>query len=143
MRRLLVPLLLSLLVACAPPGPPPGGSIAQFESIDVSEGAGEAVKTGDRINVHYTGWLYDENAVDKHGEKFDSSVDRGTPFTFNVGASQVIRGWDVGVVGMKPGGKRTLMLPAEYGYGQRGAGGVIPPQASLVFDVELISIQPR
>lgn len=143
MRRLLAPLLLSLLAACSPPAPPAGGTIAEFQTVDVIEGDGEAVKAGDKISVHYTGWLYDENAADQHGQKFDSSVDRGTPFTFTIGAGQVIRGWDEGTVGMKPGGKRTLMVPSEYGYGARGAGGVIPPRASLVFDVELLSIQPR
>ncbi|MGV8959184.1 MAG: FKBP-type peptidyl-prolyl cis-trans isomerase [Stenotrophomonas sp.] len=143
MRRLLAPLLLSLLAACAPPGPPPGGTIAEFEKIDLTPGQGAEVVTGDKVSVHYTGWLYDEKAADKHGEKFDSSVDRGTPFTFNVGAGQVIRGWDEGVVGMKEGGRRTLMITPEYGYGARGAGGVIPPNASLVFDIELLKILPR
>lgn len=143
MRRLLAPLLLCLLAACSPPAPPAGGSIAELEKIDTAEGTGAEVKPGDKISVHYTGWLYDENAADKHGEKFDSSVDRGTPFIFTVGTTQVIRGWDEGVVGMKPGGKRTLMIPSRYGYGPRGAGGVIPPGASLVFDIELIQIQPR
>ena len=143
MRRLLAPLLLSLLAACSPPGPPPGGSIAQFEKIDTHAGEGREVQSGDTVSVHYTGWLYDENAADKHGRKFDSSVDRGTPFSFKVGGKQVIRGWDEGVAGMKEGGKRTLMLPPDYGYGARGAGGVIPGNASLVFDVEVLKIESR
>ena len=92
--------------------------------------------------MHYTGWIYDERTADKHGEKFDSSLDRGEPFAFNLGEKQVIRGWDEGVAGMKVGGKRTLMIPAEYGYGNRRTGP-IPAGSSLVFDVELLDVQPR
>ena len=147
MRRLpkflLVPALLSLLAAaCTPPGPPPGGSIAAFEKIDTQPGIGAEATPGSTIVVHYTGWVYDEKAADKHGEKFDSSVDRGEPFSFGLGKGQVIRGWDEGFAGMKVGGKRTLMIPAEYGYGASGAGP-IPPNASLVFDVELLDVKPR
>ena len=143
MRRLLIPLLLSLLAACTPPGPPPGGTIAEFQKLDTEVGTGAEAVPGTNVTVHYTGWLYDENAPDKHGQKFDSSLDRGEPFTFPLGGGRVIRGWDEGVAGMKVGGKRTLMIPAEYGYGARGAGGVIPPNASLVFDVELLGVAPR
>lgn len=143
MRRLLAPLLLTLLAACTPPGPPPGGTIAAFQTIDTVQGEGRQVQAGDTVSVHYTGWLYDEKAADKHGEKFDSSVDRNMPFSFKVGGKQVIRGWDEGVVGMHEGGKRTLMLPPDYAYGAGGAGGVIPPYASLVFDVEVLKIQSR
>lgn len=100
-------------------------------------GSGKEAVKGKLVEVHYTGWLY-ENEV--KGKKFDSSVDRGTPFKFNLGAGQVIRGWDEGVVGMKEGGKRTLIIPAELGYGTRGAPGVIPPNATLIFDVELIKV---
>lgn len=96
-------------------------------------GTGAETKKGDRVTVHYTGWLTD-------GTKFDSSVDRGQPFGFNLGAGEVIAGWDQGVAGMKVGGKRRLTIPADLGYGDRGAGGVIPPGATLVFDVELLSI---
>ncbi len=143
MRRLLVPLLLSLsIAACTPPGPPPGGSIATFERIDSVPGTGAEAIPGTKVTVHYTGWIYDERSADKHGEKFDSSLDRGEPFTFNLGEKQVIRGWDEGVAGMKTGGKRTLMIPADYGYGGRRAGP-IPPGSSLVFDVELLDVQPR
>ncbi len=92
--------------------------------------------------MHYTGWIYDENAADKHGAKFDSSLDRGEPFSFQLGQGRVIKGWDEGFAGMKVGGKRTLMIPAEYGYGAGGAGP-IPPNASLVFDVELLDVKPR
>jgi FKBP-type peptidyl-prolyl cis-trans isomerases 1 len=143
MRRLLIPLLLSLLAACTPPGPPPGGTIAEFQKLDTEVGSGAEAVPGTNVTVHYTGWLYDENAADRHGQKFDSSLDRGEPFTFPLGGGRVIRGWDEGVAGMKVGGKRTLMIPAEYGYGARGAGGVIPPHASLVFDVELLGVAPR
>lgn len=142
-KRLCLFLLLISPAACTPPGPPPGGTIAAFQAIDVQVGQGALAKPGDRVSVHYTGWLYDEKAPDKHGAKFDSSVDRGEPFTFVLGAGQVVRGWDEGVAGMRVGGKRTLMLPPDHAYGERGAGGVIPPLASLVFDVELLDVQPR
>ena len=143
MRRLFVPLLLSLLAAgCTPPGPPPGGSIAAFERIDTVPGSGTEAVPGTRVTVHYTGWIYDERRADRHGEKFDSSLDRGEPFTFDLGEKQVIRGWDEGVAGMKIGGKRTLIIPADYGYGNRRAGP-IAPGSSLVFDVELLDVQPR
>ena len=99
--------------------------------------------SGSDVTVHYTGWLYDEKAPQQRGLKFDSSVDRGQPFTFLLGAGQVIRGWDDGVAGMKVGGKRTLLIPADLGYGSNGAGGVIPPGASLVFDVELLDVKPN
>ncbi len=99
-------------------------------------GSGETPKTGQMVTVHYTGWLYENGTK---GRKFDSSRDRGQPFTFKLGVGQVISGWDLGVASMQAGGQRTLILPAEHGYGQRGAGGVIPPGATLMFDVELIS----
>jgi len=143
MRRLFIPLLLSVLAAgCTPPGPPPGGSIATFERIDTVPGTGAEAVPGTKVSVHYTGWIYDERVPDKHGEKFDSSVDRGEPFAFDLGEKQVIRGWDEGVAGMKVGGKRTLMIPAEYGYGNRSVGP-IPAGSSLVFDVELLDVKPR
>jgi len=143
MRRLFASLLLSLpLAGCTPPGPPPGGSIAAFERIDTVPGNGAEAVPGSKVTVHYTGWLYDERAADRHGEKFDSSLDRDQPFTFNLGEKQVIRGWDEGVAGMKVGGKRTLLIPAEYGYGNRRTGP-IPAGSSLVFDVELLDVQSR
>ena len=105
--------------------------------IDHTEGQGEAVQTGQRIQVHYTGWLYVDG---KRGNKFDSSLDRGQPFEFRVGQG-VIKGWSEGVVGMKPGGKRELIIPPDLGYGAAGAAGVIPPNATLDFEVELLKIQ--
>ena len=105
---------------------------------DMVRGDGEEAKVGQQVTVHYTGWLYDEAAPEHKGKKFDSSLDRGTPFDFSLGAGQVIKGWDQGVQGMKVGGHRTLIIPPEMGYGKRGAGGVIPPNATLVFDVELL-----
>ena len=108
---------------------------------DVKVGTGAEAKTGQTVSVHYTGWLYKASAADKHGEQFDSSRTRGTPFKFPLGAGRVIKGWDQGVVGMKVGGQRTLTIPASLGYGARGAGGKIPPNATLVFDVELMGIE--
>jgi FKBP-type peptidyl-prolyl cis-trans isomerase len=93
------------------------------------------------VVVHYTGWLYDAGATDKKGAKFDSSKDRNEPFEFPLGAGQVIRGWDEGVKGMKVGGKRVLTIPPDMGYGARGAGGVIPPNATLLFEVELLDVR--
>ncbi len=108
---------------------------------DLKEGSGAAVGAGQGAVVHYTGWLYDAAAPENKGKKFDSSRDHGQPFTFHIGAGEVIAGWDQGVAGMKVGGQRRLVIPPELGYGARGAGGVIPPGATLVFDVELVGIQ--
>jgi FKBP-type peptidyl-prolyl cis-trans isomerase len=105
---------------------------------DTKTGDGATATPGSKVSVHYTGWLYNNGAK---GAKFDSSVDRGQPFQFTLGARQVIAGWDEGVAGMKVGGKRTLIIPPELGYGARGAGGVIPPNATLMFDVELLGVQ--
>jgi FKBP-type peptidyl-prolyl cis-trans isomerase FkpA len=112
-----------------------------LKKTDVNVGTGAEATPGRTVSVHYTGWLHDTSKSDGHGKKFDSSVDRGSPFEFNLGAGQVIRGWDEGVAGMKVGGKRTLVIPPEMGYGSRGAGGVIPPNATLVFDVELLGVR--
>ncbi len=107
---------------------------------DIKLGEGPEATAGHEVSVHYTGWLYDEAALEHKGSKFDSSRDRGNPFEFSLGAGQVIKGWDQGVAGMKVGGQRTLIIPAALGYGARGAGGVIPPNATLVFDVELLGV---
>jgi FKBP-type peptidyl-prolyl cis-trans isomerase len=104
-----------------------------LQYIDQVVGTGEVAKIGQTVSVHYTGWL-------TNGTKFDSSVDRGQPFSFPLGAGRVIKGWDEGVQGMKVGGKRKLTIPSNLGYGARGAGGVIPANATLVFDVELLSV---
>ncbi|MBX3586881.1 MAG: FKBP-type peptidyl-prolyl cis-trans isomerase [Ramlibacter sp.] len=105
----------------------------QYE--DTTVGSGAQATAGQHVHVHYTGWLYNDGT---QGAKFDSSLDRNDPFAFSLGAGMVIKGWDEGVAGMKIGGKRTLIIPAALGYGARGAGGVIPPNATLKFDVELL-----
>ena len=107
---------------------------------DVKLGEGTQATAGHDVSVHYTGWLYDEAAADHKGAKFDSSRDRGQPFEFPLGGGRVIKGWDQGVEGMKVGGQRTLTIPSSMGYGARGAGGLIPPNATLVFDVELLGV---
>ncbi len=116
-------------------------TITNLQTTDVKLGDGDEAVVGKVVSVHYTGWFYDPNAADKHGAKFDSSRDRGTPFEFPLGAGRVIQGWDQGVVGMKVGGQRTLIIPADLAYGARGAGGVIPPNATLVFDIELLAVK--
>jgi FKBP-type peptidyl-prolyl cis-trans isomerase FkpA len=116
-------------------------NITELIKTDEVVGAGADAVTGRRVTVHYTGWLYDPAASDHKGKKFDSSRDRNDPFQFRLGGGEVIRGWDEGVAGMKVGGRRTLTIPSEYGYGARGAGGVIPPNATLLFDVELLDVR--
>ena len=115
-------------------------TVSEFQKIDTVVGNGAEATAGSDVSVHYTGWLHDPSAPDLKGKKFDSSVDRGQAFEFPLGGGRVIKGWDEGVAGMKIGGKRTLIIPAEMGYGARGAGGVIPPNATLVFDVELLGV---
>jgi len=112
----------------------------QLEMVDVVIGSGASAHAGQHVSVHYTGWLFDASAAQNRGRKFDSSKDRGQPFSFPLGAGRVIRGWDEGVQGMKVGGTRVLTIPAHLGYGARGAGGVIPPDATLVFEVELLGV---
>jgi FKBP-type peptidyl-prolyl cis-trans isomerase len=112
----------------------PKTMLGGLEYWDIKEGTGAMAKSGQTVSVHYTGWL-------TNGKKFDSSVDRGQPFTFDLGAGHVIKGWDEGVAGMKVGGKRQLRIPPELAYGDRGAGGAVPPNATLIFDVELLSIK--
>jgi FKBP-type peptidyl-prolyl cis-trans isomerase FkpA len=123
-----------------------GGSMGQsnvtaLQVQDNRVGSGNDAQAGRTVVVHYTGWLYDESRSDKKGRKFDSSRDRNEPFSFDLGAGQVIPGWDQGVAGMRVGGQRTLVIPPSLGYGARGAGGVIPPNATLVFDVELMDVR--
>ena len=133
--------LAALAAACSQSSPSGGGGGGQqvttpsgLKYTDVVVGTGAEAKTGQTAVVHYTGWLTD-------GKKFDSSKDRGQPFSFPLGRGQVIKGWDEGVVGMKVGGKRELMIPPDLGYGARGAGGVIPPNATLKFEVELLDLK--
>lgn len=142
-RLLRLAACLSVLLLAACDGPPPftGGNVAELQRIDVTVGTGAPAKAGDEISVHYTGWLFDQNAPNKRGQKFDSSRDRGEPLVFRLGTGRVIRGWDDGIEGMRRGGKRELEIPSGLGYGARGAGKVIPPGASLVFEVELLDIR--
>ena len=109
-----------------------------LQVLDTKPGTGPSPKTGDTCVMHYTGWLYVNG---QKGQKFDSSVDRGQPFEFPIGVGRVIKGWDEGVGTMKVGGKRKLIIPAHLGYGDRGAGGVIPPGATLIFEVELVGVK--
>jgi FKBP-type peptidyl-prolyl cis-trans isomerase FkpA len=115
--------------------------ITELQKIDTQVGTGREAEPGFNVTVHYTGWLFDAAAEDHKGKKFDSSLDRKQPFNFFLGGGQVIQGWDEGFAGMKIGGKRTLIIPSEMGYGARGAGGAIPPNATLIFDVELLDVK--
>jgi len=116
-------------------------ALASLVKTDIKLGEGETAIAGKTVTVHYTGWLYDEAASNHQGKKFDSSRDRNQPFPFPLGAGKVIPGWEKGVEGMKVGGKRLLIIPPELAYGARGASGVIPPNAQLVFEVELLGVQ--
>jgi peptidylprolyl isomerase len=137
-------LLALAAIAAVTLGPKPGRAQSVMTTpsglkiIDTQPGTGASPKTGQPCVMHYTGWLYENSTK---GKKFDSSVDRNEPFEFKIGVGQVIRGWDEGVATMKVGGKRTLIIPPDLGYGARGAGGVIPPNATLIFDVELLGVK--
>ena len=144
----------TMALAQSPPGPAAtpsapssttkskfGAKVNELQIVDQKPGTGAEAVSGKAVIVHYTGWLYDPVAADGHGAKFDSSVDRNVPFGFFLGAGKVIKGWDEGILGMKVGGKRTLVIPPPKGYGERGSGGVIPPDATLLFDVELIEVK--
>ncbi len=133
--------IAALLITSVADTEPAAAQPAGLKTIDRGVGKGAEAVAGRRVSVHYTGWLFDPAAPDNKGRKFDSSLDRKQPFEFQLGAGQVIRGWDQGVAGMRVGGNRTLIIPPEMGYGARGAGGVIPPNATLVFDVELLGVQ--
>ena len=150
MKILTAVLLLCLVVACRggsdtselPEGAPMADTgIKQLQKHDVKVGTGDEARAGRVVRVHYTGWLYDANQAEQRGQKFDSSKDSGQPFEFTLGAREVIPGWDEGVAGMKVGGTRILTIPPDMGYGARGAGGVIPPNATLVFEVELLGVK--
>lgn len=149
MRILLITVLVSLATAgCKPPQPQATSvsasqpAITELVKTDITLGESAPIASGQTAVVHYTGWLYDPSAPQHRGTKFDSSRDKGQPFRFVVGAGRVIKGWDEGVAGMTVGGRRELIVPAQLGYGAAGAGGVIPPGATLLFDVELLAIEP-
>lgn len=136
-------LAVASATACAQSGSAPAAAPAEVKELvkkDTKVGEGRPAEAGKAVSVHYTGWLYDPGAPDQRGKKFDSSLDRGLPFGFILGGGKVIKGWEEGVVGMREGGKRTLVIPSSLGYGERGAGGAIPPNATLVFDVELLKV---
>ena len=139
--------LLVPLTACAPPRPSsqtttsPENQVAALQVQDLVVGQGAEAAPGSKVTVHYSGWLYEQAAPDHKGKAFDSSRESGRPFSFALGARQVIAGWDQGVAGMRVGGQRRLLIPATLAYGEQGAGGVIPPNATLVFDVELLEVQ--
>lgn len=139
---------LASLTGCAPPRPSSQPAtaaenhVATLQVEDLAVGQGAEATPGSKVTVHYSGWLYEHSAPEHKGKPFDSSLESGRPFSFALGARQVIAGWDQGVAGMRVGGQRRLVIPAALAYGERGAGGVIPPNATLVFDVELLDVQP-
>jgi FKBP-type peptidyl-prolyl cis-trans isomerase FkpA len=143
-RALLLLLTLTLaLAACgAAPLPAEYGRIEGLQIEEIVEGQGEGARAGERLRMHYRGYLFDQRADAGRGPKFDDSQARGRPFEFVLGAGQVIRGWDEGLLGLKPGGQRRLLIGPELGYGERGAGSAIPPGASLVFEVERLAESP-
>jgi len=135
-------LFAGLLAACSgKPSQAPVSAVNSMQSVQLKAGAGEGISAGKIAVVQYTGWLYESGAPDNKGKQFDSSRNAGQPFRFPVGTGQVIKGWDQGVVGMKIGESRRLIIPAELAYGDSGAGGVIPPGAVLVFDIDLLAIE--
>jgi FKBP-type peptidyl-prolyl cis-trans isomerase FkpA len=141
-RSVLAALIVGLCAACTEkPAAAPASPVNSLEIVDLKAGEGASIAAGQQAVVQYTGWLYEASAPDKKGKQFDSSLRSGEPFRFAVGAGQVIKGWDQGVVGMKIGGRRRLTIPADLAYGENGAGVVIPPGATLVFDVELMGIE--
>src|SRR5215208_1925835 len=139
--RAIILVIAALIVSCAPQEDTALSNIKELIKKDDVTGSGNEAVAGRRVTVHYTGWLYNEGAADHKGKKFDSSRDGGDPFTFRLGAGEVIGGWDEGVAGMKVGGRRTLTIPPDLGYGAQGSPGAIPPDATLVFDVELLDVK--
>ncbi|MBI3049034.1 MAG: FKBP-type peptidyl-prolyl cis-trans isomerase [Acidobacteria bacterium] len=135
----LAPLALVVIAGCG--SSPETSTVTELIRRDERVGTGAEAEAGRTVTVHYTGWLYDPARPDRKGRQFDSSRDRNEPFSFQLGAGEVIRGWEEGVAGMRVGGLRTLTIPPDLGYGARGAGGVIPPNAALVFDVELLAVR--
>jgi FKBP-type peptidyl-prolyl cis-trans isomerase len=144
-RILAAAMLLAAIASCtgqtAGPAPAATSPVNSLESDDLKVGTGAPIAAGQQAVVQYTGWLYDASTADKKGKEFDSSANSGQPFRFVIGGGQVIKGWDQGVAGMKVGGLRRLIIPADLAYGQEGAGGVIPPGAALVFEVTLVGIE--
>jgi FKBP-type peptidyl-prolyl cis-trans isomerase FkpA len=138
MRRLLLAATLALAAGALPALA--ADNVTQLQKADRVVGSGTMARDGDVVQVNYTGWLYDADAKDHHGTEFDSSLDGGEPISFTLGAGEVIAGWDQGIRGMHVGGKRTLVIPARLAYGGRGAGDAVPPNATLVFDVELVGV---
>ena len=139
--RTIILVIAALIGGCASEEDMGLSNITELIKKDDVTGSGNEAAAGRRVTVHYTGWLYNEGAADHKGRKFDSSRDRGEPFEFRLGKGEVIRGWDEGVAGMKVGGRRTLTIPPDYGYGAGGSPPVIPPNATLVFDVELLDVK--
>jgi FKBP-type peptidyl-prolyl cis-trans isomerase FkpA len=142
LRKIGVILVVSVLAAChGKPSVAPMSNVTSLQSVELKPGTGDAVTAGKIAVVQYTGWLYDASAPDNKGKQFDSSRTAGRPFRFPLGTGQVIKGWDQGVLGMKIGESRRLIIPSDLAYGDSGAGGVIPPGATLVFDVDLVAIE--
>jgi FKBP-type peptidyl-prolyl cis-trans isomerase FkpA len=142
LRTVLVALLAGLIAACGgKPSALPASGVNTMQSMELKAGTGDPVTAGKIAVVQYTGWLYEASAQDNKGKQFDSSRTTGHPFRFPVGAGQVIKGWDQGVLGMKVGESRRLVIPADLAYGDSGAGNVIPPGATLVFDIDLLAVE--
>ena len=141
-RKISLVVLAALIAACgAKPGKAPTSAMNSMQSVELKAGSGEGIVAGKIAIVQYTGWLYEASAADNKGRQFDSSRTQGQPFRFPLGTGQVIKGWDQGVLGMKVGESRRLIIPADLAYGDNGAGGVIPPGATLIFDIELVAME--
>jgi len=139
MRRLLLVATLAFTAFTLPALA--SDQVKLLQKTDIVVGTGTVANDGDVVEVNYTGWLYDANARDHHGAEFDSSEENGEPISFTLGAGEVIAGWDQGIRGMRVGGKRALVIPSRLAYGGRGAGDTVPPNATLVFDVELVGVR--